>query len=392
MMRRTLAVLALAALLLVSCGGSATSGSSAAPVSGGAPGSPPAPSGESRSAAGGAAAAGSASAGAAAKPASSTGATSASANPGALTIAYVAPADSFLWEMTAYKQGLFQKNGVAVNQPVFVGGTPRLGTALLAGNFDAAGVGFPAAVDADVTGADLEAVASLSKYAAFSVVVPLGSPIKTPKDLKGKTVALSQIGDTADAFLTTLLAKNGMNRATDVNVTQAGSTKNALAQVLAKQVDAAAVGNADAATGKAQGAIVLVNSKQLGQLQPQGPLLVRKSWAAGHKPQLLGLLKGMMEANAAYRSSQDVGIKQLQDSGWFNDVPRDVLAAIWKDDLDSWSDVPFVDDEAAKTVIQLEATQNKAIAQEQSTALYDNSYLQELVDSGFVKTLPAKAS
>lgn len=307
--------------------------------------------------------------------------------PGSLNIAYVAPADSFVWEMTAYKQGLFQKYGLTVNQPVFVGGTPRLGAAVVGGTFDAAGVGFSAAVDADAAGADLEAVAALSKYAGFSVIVPADSPIKTPKDLKGKTIALSQIGDTADAFLTRLLQQNGLNRATDVNVTQAGSTTNALGQVLAKKVDAASVGNADAFNGQTKGARILANSKSIGMLQPQGSILVKKSWAESHRPQLESLLKAMIDANAKYRSSQEEGLKELQDSGWFKDVPTDVLTLIWKDDVDSWNQLPFVDQDAAKAVIEVSAASNPKVSSENVTSLYDNSYVQELVTNGWVKTI-----
>ena len=310
--------------------------------------------------------------------------------PGSLNIAYVAPADSFVWEMTAYKQGLFQKYGLTVNQPVFVGGTPRLGAAVVGGTFDAAGVGFSAAVDADAAGADLEAVAALSKYAGFSVIVPADSPIKTPKDLKGKTIALSQIGDTADAFLTRLLQQNGLNRATDVNVTQAGSTTNALGQVLAKKVDAASVGNADAFNGQTKGARILANSKSIGMLQPQGSILVKKSWAESHRPQLESLLKAMIDANAKYRSSQEEGLKELQDSGWFKDVPTDVLTLIWKDDVDSWNQLPFVDQDAAKAVIEVSAASNPKVSSENVTSLYDNSYVQELVTQGAISAEQAR--
>src|SRR5579883_1051522 len=352
-------------LILAACGGTSAPASSAQTV-------------QPASASAAAKPAGSAQASAVAKP---------SGPPGSLNIAYVAPADSFVWEMTAYKQGLFQKYGLTVNQPVFVGGTPRLGAAVVGGTFDAAGVGFSAAVDADAAGADLEAVAALSKYAGFSVIVPADSPIKTPKDLKGKTIALSQIGDTADAFLTRLLQQNGLNRATDVNVTQAGSTTNALGQVLAKKVDAASVGNADAFNGQTKGARILANSKSIGMLQPQGSILVKKSWAESHRPQLESLLKAMIDANAKYRSSQEEGLKELQDSGWFKDVPTDVLSLIWKDDVDSWNQLPFVDQDAAKAVIEVSAASNPKVSTENVTSLYDNSYVQELVTNGWVKTI-----
>jgi len=316
-----------------------------------------------------------------------SGPASAKASGGALNIAYVAPADSFLWENVAFKQGLFPKYGVSVNEPVFVGGTPRLGQALVGGSFEMAGVGFAAATEADAAGADLEAVAAVSRYSGFALLLPPGSPIKDPKQLKDKTIVLSQIGDTADGFLTALLEKNGLNRNSDVKVVQAGSTSNARAALFAKQADAASVGNAEAFVGEATGGSILANSRQLGQLQPQGSVLVRKSWAESHRPQVLGVVKAMIAANALYRSSQDQAIKLLQDSGWFKDVSVDVLKLIYKDDIENWTELPLVDEESVKAVVQLEAARNPAVGKVNPGSLYDNSYVQELVKDGFVKSV-----
>lgn len=77
----------------------------------------------------------------------------------------------------------------------------------------------------------------------------------------------------------------------------------------------------------------------------------------------------------------------MQATGWFKDVPLDVLSAVWKDDKESWSELPFVDDHAAKAVIEISAGPNPAASKLDSKTLYDNSYLQELVSNGFVKTM-----
>src|SRR5581483_1873985 len=74
---------------------------------------------------------------------SPSAAASAAAKPAAadsqkLNIAYVAPSTLFLWEWVGLKQGLFEKNGIQVNEPVLVTGTPRLAQAVLANNFEVA--------------------------------------------------------------------------------------------------------------------------------------------------------------------------------------------------------------------------------------------------------------
>jgi ABC-type nitrate/sulfonate/bicarbonate transport system substrate-binding protein len=282
---------------------------------------------------------------------------------------------------------LFDKYGVKVNEPVFVGGTPRLGAALVGGTFDAAGVGFAAAIDANAAGAHLEAIASQSNASSFMLVVPPGSPIKSAKDLKGKTIAVSQIGDSADEFLTTLLAKNGLDRQKDVKVTQTSSTPNTLTQTMAKAVDAGSLSSTYAFSAQAKGGTIVATARELNMLDLGGPVLTRKDWAEAHRDQVLGLLKGMLAANALYRANEQQGVQVMKDSGWFNDVSPEVLTAIWQDDKKWNQDVPLVGAEEAKSLVDLEKEHNPAVAKIEATSLYDNSYLQELIKDGFVKSL-----
>ena len=322
-----------------------------------------------------------------AKPAGSGAAGAKPAASGAVNLGYVSPASPFLWEIVAYKQGLFQKYGLTVNEPVFVGGTPRLGGALVGGTFDAAGVGFAAAIDATAAGARLEAIASQSNSSSFMLVLPPGSPIKSPKDLKGKTIAVSQIGDSADEFLTTLLTRNGLSRDKDVHVTQTSSTPNTLTQTMAKSVDAGSMSSTYAFNARSKGGTILATARDLNMLDLGGPVLVRKDWAESHRDQVLGLLKGMLAANALYRASEQQGLKVMQDSGWFNDVPPEVLSAIWQDDKKYNLDLPLVGDAEAKSLVELEKERDPKIAKVDVATLYDNSYLQELVKNGFVKSV-----
>src|SRR5437763_13350766 len=151
------AALALLAITLGGCGSSVPAASS-----------PPTSASAASAPAGTAASAG---APTSAKPASSEAPLPKPAPSGTINLGYVSPATPFLWVNTGYRNGLFTKNGVTVNEPVFVGGTPRLGAAVVGGTFDVAGVGFGAAIDADAAGAHLEAIASQTKYSSFMLVL-----------------------------------------------------------------------------------------------------------------------------------------------------------------------------------------------------------------------------
>jgi ABC-type nitrate/sulfonate/bicarbonate transport system substrate-binding protein len=324
-----------------------------------------------------------------APPNASSPASPAGSAPSQLTkinLAYVVPSTLFLWEQVGVKQGLFKTNGLDVSDPVLVSGTPRLAQALLAGDFDVAGTGLEPAVTAAANGNHLEAIASLQPFLGMAIVVPPGSPIQEPAQLKGKTVGLSQTGNSGDSFLSAVMAKAGASRA-DVTLVQTGSSSAAMAALLAKKVDAAVVGPSDAILAEAQGARTLVDGPAVKVANPQGPVVVNKGWADSHRPAVLALLKTMLQANALYRSSRDQGIKLQQDSGWFKDLPAEALGRIWDVDMKSQVEVPLVDDQAAREMIRSVEAADPQVRGVAPSAVYDNSFLNELIDNGFVKSV-----
>jgi ABC-type nitrate/sulfonate/bicarbonate transport system substrate-binding protein len=298
----------------------------------------------------------------------------------------VAPSTLFLWQWIGLKQGLFEKNGIQVNEPVLVTGTPRLAQAVLANNFEVAGTGLEPAVTAAANGTQLEAIASLQPILGFAVVVPADSPIREVSQLKGKSIGVSQIGNSADSFLSAVLAGAGAARS-DVNVVQTGSTSGAMTSMLGKQLDAAVVGPTDAILGRDKGARSLVDETTVKVPNPQGPVVVTKAWADSHRPQVLAVLKTIVQANAMYRSNRDTGIKLQQDSGWFKDLPAQALGQIWDEDMKIQVEVPLVDDQAVREMIKTVQATDPSLKNVASTMVYDNSFLNELIDNGFVKSV-----
>lgn len=102
---------------------------------------------------------------------------------------------------------------------------------------------------------------------------------------------------------------------------------------------------------------------------------------------MLALLKTVLQANALYRSSRDQGIKLQQDSGWFKDLSADALGQIWDVDMKSQVEVPLVDDAAVREMIKSVEATDPTVQGVQPQAVYDNSFLKELIDDGFVKSV-----
>lgn len=116
----------------------------------------------------------------------------------------------------AQELGLFQKAGIAVEISTFAnGGTAS--TAVAGGAADV-GVSNPVAIASAVThGVPLTVLAGAGLYstnaASTALCVAKTSPLRTAKDVEGKTIALSALGDQAQIGVEDWLQQNGADPA-----------------------------------------------------------------------------------------------------------------------------------------------------------------------------------
>ena len=116
----------------------------------------------------------------------------------------------------AQDQGMFKKAGISVDLQTFTNG----GTATQAVTAGACDVGVANAVsvaNATLRGLALSIIAGGGLYssnaAATALCVAAGSPLRTAKDLEGKTIALAALGDQAQAGIEAWLEKGGADAA-----------------------------------------------------------------------------------------------------------------------------------------------------------------------------------
>lgn len=122
------------------------------------------------------------------------------------------PTDSYGEAYYAQDMGFFAKHGISVEFVVNNAGAVAL--AAVAGNGVDIGVANPVSVaQAYVKGIPISVFAGGGLYTAASpatlLVVPKNSPLRTPKDLEGKTIGLPGLGDQLQAAVTIWLQKNG---------------------------------------------------------------------------------------------------------------------------------------------------------------------------------------
>jgi sulfonate transport system substrate-binding protein len=127
----------------------------------------------------------------------------------------------------------------------FDGSTPQL-TALAAGEIDMAALS-PTALALGVANAslDVKVVADIIQdgvpgYYSQTIYVKANSGINKPEDLKGKVVAVNQVGSAVDMALRAMAAKSGLNPERDMRVIEA-SFANVLPMLEDGKIDAGAI-------------------------------------------------------------------------------------------------------------------------------------------------------
>jgi NitT/TauT family transport system substrate-binding protein len=133
------------------------------------------------------------------------------------------------------EKGLFQKNGVAV-EIVDFGGAPRLAQGLISNAVDM-GLGSGPDMANIVKGATIKAVgAAAGAPMELTITVGTASNINTIADLKGRGVAVSQVGSLTGWLVSTLSASQGWGR-DGIKLVLMNPMSQVLASLISNQVD-----------------------------------------------------------------------------------------------------------------------------------------------------------
>jgi len=233
----------------------------------------------------------------------SSGATADSAGPVTLRLGFLANI-THASALVGVKEGFFKKdlgNGVMLKLTPFSSGTQE-GTALLAGQLDAAYVGPNPAIKAwQTSGGKLIKIISGAASGGAELVVKSG--ITSAAQLKGQSLATPSLGNTQDVALRYWLKQHGLN------TTPAGGGDLAIKPIAPNSAAVLAFSSKQIAGGwepapydtemVQAGGHVLVNEASLwphGQFVTTN-LVVTQAFLAAHPGVVNGLLKGQIQAN-----------------------------------------------------------------------------------------------
>ncbi|MEX0802616.1 MAG: ABC transporter substrate-binding protein [Candidatus Binatia bacterium] len=136
-----------------------------------------------------------------------------------LTIAYSSIDTSNAAWYTAKEAGFFKKNGLDV-ELIYIPSTTTTVSSILAGDVSVGNTSDGAVASAVVSGANLVMVGCYLNSLPYELVVQ--DSIKTPENLKGKSIGISRVGSASDVAARVLIKGLGLEPVKDVPILQVG--------------------------------------------------------------------------------------------------------------------------------------------------------------------------
>ena len=136
-------------------------------------------------------------------------------------IAYSSISAAYTGIWVARDAGFFAKEGLD-DQIIFIPSATQLAQVLVAGDVDIASLGGGPVMAASLSGADLKVIGNNVNKLIFSIHAK--PEVRSLEDLRGKRIAVSRFGSSADIAARAALRKVNMDPAKDVNLMQLGTT------------------------------------------------------------------------------------------------------------------------------------------------------------------------
>jgi NitT/TauT family transport system substrate-binding protein len=192
-----------------------------------------------------------------------------------LTVGYTPIAGAALPFFIAVEERIFQKYGFEI-LPVFMGGSPLINSAILAGEFPIGYTGGGAVIASRLSGSDLIAIAS--PLPVLTIDGWARPEIKSIGDLRGKRIGVTRFGASSYFSALSMLEAGGVKPG-EVTFIQNGGVGESYAALLGGRVDVCMIGYPFGLNAKNAGFNLLFRPSQTEYgLFPTAVIAARESW------------------------------------------------------------------------------------------------------------------
>src|SRR3989442_10510086 len=235
-----------------------------------------------------------------------------------LTVGYTPIAGASLPFFIAVEEKIFQKYGFEIF-PVFMGGSPLINAAILAGEFPIGYTGGGAVIGSRLGGSDLVAIAS--PLPVLTIDGWSRPEIRSISDLRGKRIGVTRFGASSHFAGLSMLDAAGV-KPNEVVFIQNGGVGESMAALLGGRVDVAMIGYPFGLTAKNAGFHLLFRPSQTEYgLFPTAVIAARESWMrdAKNRKVAIDFLRALNEGQQLARENATVSKRALRKFTRVND-------------------------------------------------------------------------
>lgn len=281
----------------------------------------------------------------------------------------------------AVDQGFFQKYGLELDFVQLTGGS-QVAQALAGGSLQISSGGMGAMLETVLKDAGVKIVGTLYPWHFFQIYSQ--PEIKTPQELRGKTIAGSSPGASSDIAIVETMEKYQMQPDKDYNITYVGGTRERVLALQQKIADAAIISPPNGLVAAKSGFNKVVDL--IEQKIPFGysGIGANQKFANENPEIMVNYFKAYAEGMATAKTSKSLAKQTL--AKWLNVKDDDVLEESYTVSVARMPLLPYTDTALVKKMLSLSKSAEAKTADPEK--LYDNSYIKQVEDSGFLKTLP----
>jgi NitT/TauT family transport system substrate-binding protein len=299
-----------------------------------------------------------------------------------LRVGYPSPSANFYPLFATKEANLFEKYGFEPEM-IYVQGV-QLIAVQVAGQLDFSSVSGLVFLQASVEGSDLILLASSNDSQPMKLMVHSG--ITGPKDLRGKTVAVTRFGSLTDLLLRPVLKNWGLEPQKDVNLLQIGRLPDMVLAIAQKKVDGGVISFPNSLQAEKMGVKTLRDFAESGLDIPSTTVVASRKYATSHREVVLRFLKAYIEGTRRLLTDKELGIRALRKYGGVND--RELLTTTYDLFTTRYTKkVPKINPKTVETALNLLAEGNPKARGRKAEEFMDASFMDELESTGFINAV-----
>ncbi|TMA13228.1 MAG: ABC transporter substrate-binding protein [Deltaproteobacteria bacterium] len=246
------------------------------------------------------------------------------------------------------------------------------------------GFGNPLAIFSPILkGADIVFLGSHVKMEQYAMV--LSSGLSQIKDLRGKKIDVSALGERSDLIARIILRRAGLDPVKDVQIVAAGLSPNRIAALSQNKIQGAPL-NPETASGARELGLKVLEVKEVPVIDSL--LMTTRSFVQKDQEAVRRFTKGYVAAIHYYLSHRNESIAIIKK--YFSGAAPSTLETMYDSFAAQLKPLPIPNGEAMQAAIDAVSVADQKAKALKPLDLFEPRFLEELKSSGFLKDLYAE--